>query len=236
MLAHWYVQVFLISLIAGGGLVLFVRYPWLKKYIPFILWVAKTIRISVDHWNARKAYKDAAQVLERYTILVELYSFSTSSEMSEKWFAKFVRDTYERVFAGTGNKEEAERISNAMFTLLVNHKNVIESLQSLHDPENIDVQRMTLIFIDFLGEFFTLTNKTDRLFYEQMVVGINRVLLKLKSGGWDKKTINDISAILWRMFQLVRAYKQSLNLTNLSRIEFEKKMQDALSILLSYFK
>jgi hypothetical protein len=69
-----------------------------------------------------------------------------------------------------------------------------------------------------------------------MIVGINKVLLEIKAGRLDKKTVSKVSATLWRMFQLARAYKQSKNLKNLFKVEFEKKMQSALFLLLSYIK
>ena len=111
-----YLQAGLIAFLAALGLIVFVRYPFLKRYIPMLQWLAKTIRISLDHWNARKVYQSSAQVVERYTILLELYSFSQSSTISRQWFLKFILDTRARVFEATGDEEEATIMTDVATT------------------------------------------------------------------------------------------------------------------------
>lgn len=236
MFEIWQLQLGLIALLAVVVLILFKRYPSLNKYIPFITWVVRQVRVSLDYWGARKVYKNSADVVYKYTGLLEVYAFSQSPDVSKKWFSKFILDTYDNIVGKSGDKEEATRMANAFYTLLHNHNDIIETLRALDNLKDLDVKRTTLIFIDFLGEFFTLSNRIDRYFYESMIVGINKVLLELKKGGLDKKTTTKISATLWRMFQLARAYKQSKDRKGISKSEFEKRMQAALSTLLSYVK
>ena len=235
MFELWQLQLGAVALIAAVGIILFLRYPEVKKYIPLIKWAARVLRITVDHWKARKVYVDSTIIIERYTALLDMYSFSQSAAVSRAWFSKFIVDTYDRVFDESGNKEDARRISNAFYSLIVNHKDIVETLRSLDEIKTIDVKRTTIIFIDFLGEFFTLSLRTDRLFYEMIIVGINKALLQIKNGGLDKKTLSKVSGTVWRMYQLTRAYKKLDGNKGLTETEFEKKMQDALSTLLSYF-
>jgi hypothetical protein len=227
--------ILIISLLAAAGIFLYVRYD-LKKYLPFITWLTDIVRISLDFWGAKKIYQDSTLIIQRYETLINVFDFSKTSNIDKQAFAKYVYDTYIQIYANAPDKEEAARVARAVYTLIDHNADILLLLESLNDISSIDVKRTTLIFIDFLGEFFNLQSKMDKIFYEDMIYGINKVLLEIKKGGNNKQTLSKVSATLWRMYQITRAYRDLNSLSNLTKEEFERKIQEALSLILSYFQ
>ncbi len=228
-------KVAVIAVLAFGGLYLCRNFPGIKKALPLFKWMARIVHISLNHWGARKVYVDSAKVAERYTLLLAMYEFQPSIAVSKEWFSKFVLDSYEELLASGHSKEDALRVSNAVYVLLSLHPDILQTLKGFGDMKTMDVKRTTLIFIDFLGELFNLRSRVDILFYQDMIYGINKVLLDLKNGEPNKKTISAVTGTLWRMYQLSCAYNELKSNSSLSRNEYQKKMEAALSTLVSYF-
>ncbi len=224
-----------IAILAFGGLYLFRNVPGFRAALPFFKWVIELVRRSLNYWGARKVYKDSADVAARYTVMLDMFKFQPGMDLSKLWFGKFVKDTYIQLVSDGHSEDEALRIANGVYVLLSYHPDILTTLSGLSDIKHIDVKKTTLLFVDFLGELFNLKHKLDRLFYQDMVYGVNQVLLELKNGKADKKTVSAVTGTLWRMYQLSKAYGELKNNSSLSQAEFQKKMQTALSTLISYF-
>lgn len=236
MVDAWHVGFSILALLTGAGYFLARRSEKFRKYVPIFVWASKVIQATLMTWNFKKSYKDAGLVLFKYSILLEAANFKEQSDVSKLWFAKFVVDTYTSMAGKTKNKEEAIRLANAVYVMLKQHADLLDTLKSFQDTKDIDVKKATLIAADFLGELVNIENKLDRRFYEHMVYGLNKALLQLKNGAHNKKTVAEISETMWRMYQIARAYSKQKSLSSLTKEQLMDNLERVLSGLLGKYQ
>ncbi len=234
MFEAWHIQIALLATLVFVSWRVIRKYPRVKAYIPYLLWATEIIQEAVNYWKFKRAYKNTSHLLNRYAIILDIIAYQDPN-VTKEWFSKFVFDTLKE-YVDPREADSARRIVNAIYVLLTEHKDLIDTLKVIStNPQNLDVKKATLIAIDFLGELVNLESRMDRLFYQSMIFGLNKVLLQIKNGRADKKTISAISSTLWRMYQLLLAYKEQNSLQGLTEEEFKKKLQKVLSDLLSSF-
>jgi hypothetical protein len=217
------------------GVWLLRKFPRLKLYLPYIAWLARLASRTISYWKFKKVYKDKADLVYKYSVLLNLVAFSGDSKKSKEWVSKFVTDTYRDLFQYSGKEDEAVRLSSAVWVMLTKYPDIIETLKGLSDTKDLDVKKATMVAIDVLGELVDMSNKIDVLFYQSIVYGINKALLEVKNSSNDKERLAKVSATLWRIYQLTLAYKNQHSLVGLTREQFYSQVGDVLKSMYSQF-
>lgn len=225
----WQVDVAIISVLAFLGLYLARKYPAVRASIPFLTWIAKIVRETVIHWKLKNQYKNIAEITHNYTVVLDVMLLQKDADNSKRQFALIISEICSRLSIPKKDPEMATRIANAIYVLLNQHKELLETLESLNDIKTLDVKKATLLAVDFLGELVNIEDRLERIFYQDIIYGINRVLLRLKNNPLNKETVADTSATLWRMYQLLLAFKEVKSLGSLSEAEFKLKIRDVLT-------
>lgn len=187
------------------------------------------------NWKYKKVYKNSEEVVQQYSILVGVFSRRSFEDISKFWFTQFVVDQYFKTEGAQKSPEDVKRLTNAVFTMMkYDGRNFMDVIRSV-GTKDLNVQKATLIAIDFIGELVNVEDKVDLLFFQDIVYGINRILLLLKNGDHDKKTSYKIGQTLWRMHQIAKVYKEQKSNKALTKDQFEAKLKKQMTELRKVF-
>lgn len=230
-----YLPIILITLFGFGGLYIFYRFPQARKYIPFLQQLIETVHLSFLYWGVRKGYP-TINTLARYTTFLEVVDYEKDILKSKAHVQAFVAlSLYKYYKLRDLDHDKVKKFSGALYVLFAEQAELRDSLASFSDVKNLEVKRLTLLAIDVLGEFFTLSNDLDRDYFQHLIYGINKALVELRADGLTRKGIAKVSATLWRLYQITRAYSHQAGLANLTRAEFNEKVKEAIDSLTSAF-
>jgi hypothetical protein len=182
------------------------------------------IRIYLDVFEYNKEYKDVTLIAVKYSVLLEAIDSGLHSEDDIKeWTAKFISDTYPALGQKDMPKEQALKIARSLSVLLNQRQELIQIISSFSNHEDIEVKKITVITIDALGELYDLRSSLDRSEFQHVVYGLNKSLLQLRDGGYNKKTYTKVGLTLNRLRVIMKSYnsqkagKGGLNLKQLRK-------------------
>ena len=189
-----------------------------------VLWATQLVNFLSTSWKYKKAYKNSGEVVQQYNTLVDVFSRRSFEDISKFWFTQFVVDQYFKTEGAQKSPEDVKRLTNAVFTMMkYDGRSFMDVIRSVN-TKDMDVQKATLVAIDFIGELVNVEDQMDLLLFQDIVYGINRILLQLKKGDTDKKTAYKIGQTLWRMHQIAKIYKEQKNNQGLTKEQFEAKL------------
>lgn len=197
----------LIVITVVAGSVLYVKYGTLRKINYFIQWMGTNIRIYLDVFEARKQYKNITLVAIKYSVLLEAINSGLHSDADIKeWTAKFVRDTY-KVMGHKGLTEEQSNSVAFSISVLINQRQeLLQIISSFSNHEGIEVKKATVVAIDVLGELYDLRSSLDRAVFKHVIYALNKCLLLLRDGGYNKKTYTKVGLTLNRLRVIMKSY------------------------------
>lgn len=233
------VEVLVIILISASviaGALLLSKYSALKKFNRLAMWMVNNVRIGLDVFEAKKEYKDITLVALKYSVLLEaIDSGMHSDEAIKEWVAKFVMDTYIALGQEGLPKEKARQIAFSLSVLLNERKELLALINSFANHEDIEVKKITVVAIDSIGELYDLRYTLDRDMFKHVIVAINRCLLFLRDGGYNKKTYTKIGLTLHRLRIIMKSYNTQKNSQNLTIRQLHEKMATVLGTLDNIF-
>ncbi len=182
-------------------------------------------------WKYKKVYKNSEDVIQQYNLLVDVFSRRSFEEISKFWFTQFIVDQCFKLNGTAKPPEDVKRLANAVFTMMkYDGRNFMDVIRSVN-TKDLNVKKATLIAIDFIGEMVNVEDRVDSLFFQNIIYGINKILLELKKGDTDKKTAYKIGQTLWRMHQIAKVYKEQKSNQKLTKDQFERKLKKHMTEL-----
>ena len=213
---------------------LLVRYPEARKLVPLVDSIFELVTITVDHWRLGRKYSDLAVYGSRSAGLVYALSLEgTDLREAKTKVADFGSNIYEDYKPGTEGltKEQARRVSAASYMALLSRQNILDTVKSLSNHESIEVRKATFVAIDVLGEFFDMKDKLANEYFQHLIYGLNKCLLLLRDKGTGRKNLKAVTATLWRVYKITRAYKYLQDRKNLTKEEFYAKVSSTFDTL-----
>jgi len=228
-----YVAVSIVSALVFAGVYLVVKYPAIQSYLPQAQRFMAAVRITADYWGFRKAYSDAVELGIRYLALLETLKVVEGEDLRDARLrvGNFITLLYITAYPGELGVEKARRAATASYMALLEHEEILETIRGLQNHEDLDVRKATLIAIDVLGELFDREDELSREYFQHIVYGLNQCLVKFKKSGQEPDNMRDIYGILWRMYQLTKAYNASLGSQGLTKEEFYGKISAILTAM-----
>lgn len=217
-----------------GVVLLLVRYPAARKFVPVVGSFFELVMITVDHWRLGYKYSDLAVYGSQWAGLVHTLSLEgTDLRGARKKVSVFVADLYNDYRPDTGGltEEQARQVSAASYMALLSHEEILDTVKSLSDHKDLEVRKATLVAIDILGELFDLGDDLSQEYFQHLIYGINKCLVLLKKGGYDKRTLKKVTSTLWRVYKLTKAYKYLQGRKGLTKEEFYAKVSNVFGTL-----
>lgn len=217
----------LLTAVVFGFILVIRRYPSITKYTKFFVWVADTVRITVDHWGFNKRYSQGALLSSHLFSLARVAALSKDDmARAKRRVSEFVSVSY-RLFYPEGSwTDDDERISAAAYLALIHHPEIKELVLHLtRSHEDLEVKKATYLAIDVVGELVDLTDDLGQEYFQHLIYGINKSLVLIKKNGTNKKNLKKVVGVLFRVYKLTKAYHQRRGLKNLTESELYEKVK-----------
>jgi len=135
------------------------------------------------------------------------------------------------------NAKKAKATANAVYLVLLNNKELLYNIRAIGQKHygDIEVKKLTLLSIDTIGAFFNLKNKLDSEFFQHIIYGINKCLLIIRDRGVNKNDIDDLGAVMFRMYKLASAYGMLKGSQKMSKEAFYAKVTVLISRLIAMY-
>jgi hypothetical protein len=220
-----YISLVILTILISGGIFLFAKYPAARKYLPFLRWFLRTVQITVDHWGFKRTYSDRIDWWVRYSNLIAVLSIEgTDLREARTRVGEFVADTYNKFYPPGMEREKAKHAAAAGYMAVLSFPEIRDTVDGLKDHENLDVRKATYVVIDILGELFDREDELSKEYFQHLVYGLNKCLRIFKKGGRSRKSLSEIYATLWRIYQLTKAFNKLKADKGLSKKEFYEKI------------
>lgn len=220
-----YVIVVVLALLVSVGIYLFTRYSETQKVLSGLRWVLRIVQITINYWGFEKAYSDKVVLGVRYINLIEVLSLEgTDLRQARGEVAAFVAETYNHFYPEGMDRERAKRIAASGYMVVLSHQEILDTIRGLQDHDNLDVRKATYVVIDILGELFDRRDKLSKEYFQHLVYGLNKCLVLFKRGGYNRSTVKEIYATLWRIYQLTKAFNKLKAGDGLTKKEFYEKI------------
>lgn len=230
------VSTFILLIIAFtvvAGSILLTKYGHLRKVNYFIQWMGTNIRIYLDIFEAKKQYKDITLVAIKYSVLLEaINSGLHSGDNVKEWTSKFIRDTH-KVMGHKGLVEEQSKAIAFSIGILINQRQeLLQIISSFSNHEDIEVKKATVVAIDTLGELYNLRSSLDRMAFKHIIYALNKCLILLRDGGYNKKTYSKVGLTLNRLRVIMKSYNtQKASKGSLTVKQLHKKLATVMGTL-----
>lgn len=207
-----------------GSLVFFRNFPN-KEVFNVVRWFFRNLHISLDYWKANSELTSTANVVYKSLILSRVLSLR-GTDLRKARFK--VRDSIRELHAALHPEHKPDAsdtdIAVGAYLFLVSHEDLFNAVAAIRENHgNLNVQRATTLAIDVLGEIVSRKSELGQIYFQQLIYGINRILLIIRDKGTDKKALKEVVSVLFRVYQLTRAYRHQKGLSNLSEVEFYAK-------------
>jgi hypothetical protein len=216
-----------------GGAALYSTSEIFRKSMKALFKVANAFRPLLEIFKARKQYKDISLVTMKYSALLEaIHENKYSKDTVQAWAENFTVSAVNALTLQGVSAAQAKEISRSMYTLARERKDLIDIISSFRKSEDIEVRKITVIAIDTIGELYDMKSKLDRSMFKHVIVAINKCLMGLREGGYNKKTYTKIGLTLHRLRIIMKSYNsQKAGRGNLTAKQLHKR----IDILISAF-
>ena len=130
----------------------------------------------------------------------------------------------------------AEAIAKAAYVVLLENQDIATNIRYLLDQKysSLEVQKLTLLLIDAIGQFFNMKDKLEDQFFKDIIYALNQCLMSIKKGGVGKKSVERIGEILFRLHKISRAYGKLKDARKpITKREFYEKVYRIIALLFS---
>lgn len=228
--------VILITLLVGGVILLFRKWPQAQEHFWFFKWALETIAFSLDYWGFKNRYSNSVVLASRFTMLLQSKEVQSGDLRDvRKQVSEFVDATYAHFGSRGPLKPEERRASVAAYVALINHREILELATALVGRDDIDVRQATLLCIDVLGELIDLSDDLGQDYFQHLIYGINKCLIIIRDEGTNKKSLKKVSTTLFRVYKLSKAYRRRRSLEDLTQEEFHAKISSYFNVLFRIF-
>ncbi len=129
-------------------------------------------------------------------------------------------------------EEQIKRFSKAIQMLVWSNEDIAVNFRHVvaNRFQDIEVKKVTLVFIDVLGQLFDLENDLDVEFFQHVIYALNLVLLQLRDSGTSTKAIKEIGRVLFRLYKLTKAYGYLKSTREMTPEEFYEKVKRTIGV------
>lgn len=210
----------------GTSLYVFKKYPKARKLLPWLSWLAHTIQISIDHWGFKRSYKEGTKVITQLFVVAGIVAQKDESlRDSRKLMETLLSSAYSILHDKQGLTPAEQGVMMAAYVAAINHDEIMETLASVWKThEDLDVRKATLLCVDILGEAMFLEDDLGQEYFQHLIYGLNKSLKLLRAEGLDKRNLKEITATLFRVYRLTKAYRHRRALSGMDSGEVYDKI------------
>jgi len=230
---------FLFAILGGaaifGIITLFAKVPAARRFLPFLNWFVDSIVDYLNYRNNQGKYSAITLFSSRSFILARAVVLEGADLRAQrKHIAEIVSSAYTTLLPEEEWGEEQERIATAAYVALINNqeiKDLVVSLLINKDYKNLEVRKATYLAIDILGEIVDLSDDLGQEYFQHLIYGINKSLVRIREHGLNRDNLKKIVSILYRVYKLSRAYRHLRTIDKMTKEEFYEKVSSGLSLI-----
>lgn len=201
------------------------------KVYPFLSWALFVIADFLAVVVGNKKYQKKALEIRSLVELGNIFVTCPPEQKSRKVVEWLV---YRTQLTKVG--EDYARIEvwiNSTNLLLEAHPDLNDNLMFIIEGhfEKLDVRKLTILLIDVFKQYFDLKDKLSSDYFKQLIFGLNKALLLLRSGGVKESNLKEIYKTLFRVYRLTQSYASLQKNKHLTEKEFYEKIAVLLTRL-----
>jgi hypothetical protein len=221
--------------IAGIVLLALIAAFALKKWpvLQYSRWVLSIVKDYIEIVLVKSKYSEVLEgidVTRSFLAYSKCLAYSRTKSDVSSYSSSFIKDIYPEK-----SRAEVESLAKAIAFIFEARNELKENLSYIIDRDFhlLEVKKLTLLFIDVLGNFYNLREDLDRVHFEQITVGLNKILLLLRDGGPGKENLKKVYATTFRIYKLTKAYRSLKSSKRLTEAQFYGKLKKIFDTFLS---
>ena len=223
------------AVVVFGIIMLFVKVPSARRFIPFLNWLTISIVDYMNYNNYQGKYSAIPLFASRSFILARAVALEGADLRTQrKVVGEIVSTAYNTLLPEEEWGEAQERATTAAYVGLINHKEIKDLVISLlvdKDYKNLEIRKATYLVIDVFGEIVDLSDDLGQNYFQHLVYGINKSLVLIRDHGTDQDNLKKVVAVLYRVYKISKAYRKLRDLSKMSEEEYYEKVSSSFKLL-----
>ena len=205
----YFVIMVIAAFLIGTSLYVLKKYPTAKDYLPWVAWGFELIRVTLNHWEFQKRYRDEAVLAARFVVMANsILNNNTDLRTTRKAIGIMLDSAYTIYCPGKVLTETERSVMMSAYVAAISHGEIMETLASVWEThEDLDVRKATLLVVDILGELVNLKDALGQQYFQHLVYGLNKCFKLLRDKGLDKRNLKVVTSTLFRIYKLTKAYR-----------------------------
>jgi hypothetical protein len=201
-----------------------------KSILPWIKWGYGVFRMTVDHWELQRKYKDETDLVARAFLLSTTVVLGKKDlRDTRKAVGHMLETVYNHYCPDKPLTETEKELMMSAYVTAISHKDLMETLASVSTGhEGLDVVRATTLCIDILGEAVHLEDALGQQYFQHLIYGINKALIVIRDQGTNPRALKKVASTLFRVYKITKAYRMRRRLSGMKAGEVYDKIIDLL--------